>query len=462
MMSGEIMPPTREDIRNAPLILIPQYFGCTIFDRQTSRYLPFDAETTDIWRQTATTPFFDIAAEIHDTATRNQLLEFFEDYYRLGYFTIDGRFAGIGLDTPPAADHLTGPLAVHLEVIATCNLTCKHCFAGVLPRHEPPVTVEEMEPLFRSLARMGSYRLGLTGGEPFARSDLFDIIDLAAYHGLHPCITTNALLITEDIARELGQRKLLWLNVSLDGATPETNDLIRGKGVFERVMKRLKILGEHTRFTLAFTIMKTNIEEIEACAELAYQVGAEAAVFRPLYPVGIAGSNLELMPTFAEYNQALNTLAGLDDQAGYQMCTIDPFSPHSRDEAQSQIYDNSGCGAGNTVCSISVGGNVNPCSFLGSGFDAGNIRDTSFEEIWHRSQGFTAIRNLPGGSEDTFSGGCRARALVFNGSANAPDPWIAERNQTISNPESQLNSNVTFYDPMSILQVKSTYREEQS
>jgi radical SAM protein with 4Fe4S-binding SPASM domain len=95
------------------------------------------------------------------------------------------------------------------------------------------------------------------------------------------------------------------------------------------------------------------------------------------------------------------------------------------------VHQNYGCGAGNLVCSVSVSGDVNPCSFLGPRFVAANVRDSSLAEIWHHSTGFRAIRALPHsepgsarGNTATFAGGCRARALVLNGSVNAPDPWI--------------------------------------
>src|SRR5262249_43190829 len=159
------------------------------------------------------------------------------------------------------------PLAVHLEVIASCNLKCTHCFADVLPRRETPLTLEELDKLFESMAKMGSFRLGLTGGEPLMRRDLFEIIDLATSHGLHPCITTNALLLTEAIAQEFGKRDLVWLNVSLEGATADSNDLIRGQGVFERVTEKLQVLRKYARFTLAFTVTHHNYAEVEACAE---------------------------------------------------------------------------------------------------------------------------------------------------------------------------------------------------
>jgi radical SAM protein with 4Fe4S-binding SPASM domain len=287
--------------------------------------------------------------------------------------------------------------------------------------------MEELDSLFGTLATMGSFRLGLTGGEPLLRHDLFEIVDRAAKHGLCPCLTTNGLLITEEVAREFGRCDLVWLNVSLDGATAETNDRVRGAGTFERVVSNLRTLRKHAGFTLAFTVMSSNAHEVEACAQLAEQVGATTAVFRPLYPVGTARHHMELMPTFAEYSGALDRLADLAHDGQPDLRGIDPFGPHSRKERESVMHENYGCGAGNLVCSISVSGDVNPCSFLGPGFAAANLRRQPFDEIWNSSQKFREIRGLPGDGQGTsnFGGGCRARSLVLAGDVNAPDPWIA-------------------------------------
>ncbi len=437
-------------IKDSPLVLVPQYFGSTVFDRNTSKYLPFDIKTTELLIRLRREPFDVVLDNVGDPEYKSQLTRFFEAFYKQGFFTIDLKFAGSVLDVNVPLDHLVGPLALHLEIVAACNLKCTHCFAGELPRKEEPLTLKELDALFATLASVGTFRIGLTGGEPLLRRDLFEIIDLATDHGLHPCITTNGLLITEEIAREFGKRKLVWLNVSLEGATAETNDRIRGKGTFDQVRERLSLLSRHAHFTLAFTIMKTNLEEMRDCVEFAYQVGAHTAVFRPLYPVGIARHHLELMPSFAEYNEALNVIAGAQADQQFELCSIDPFSPQTRIESQSSIYENHGCGAGNLVCSVSLSGDVNPCSFLGPEFAAANIRHTPFENIWHNSHGFRSIRGLSG-TDESFNGGCRARALVLNGSINAPDPWITgQREQTTSGTGSK-----KIYHPLTVLDVSS-------
>lgn len=399
-----------------PLVLIPQYFGSLVFDRRSSRYMPFDSECTALLEAAAETAWHRLLEGEHDRRAA-----FFEYFAERDFFGPGGRCSIDVLDAEPPPDHLLGPLAVHLEVIARCNLKCSHCFAGVLPRPGKPLQLDELEVLFADLARIGSFRLGLTGGEPLMRRDLFDIIDAATDAGLHPCLTTNGLLVNETIARAFGERDLVWLNVSLDGATAASNDAIRGAGTFDRVRAKLRILAEHARFTLAFTITRDNVGEVEACARLAREVGAHNAVFRPVYPAGVANEHLELMPTFEDYSDALDALSTcLQPDEGVR--AIDPFSPQARQAGQARVLTNDGCGAGNLVASINVEGAVNPCSFLGPALETESIRRRSFSEIWSHSETFRNFRALPGGP-GRFGGGCRARSQVLAGDLNAPDPW---------------------------------------
>jgi mycofactocin biosynthetic radical S-adenosylmethionine protein MftC len=418
---------------SAQLTLVPQYFGSIVYDRNTSQYMPFDAEATKLLMQLKSRSIEEILQQELEATEARRVVGFFEHFYQVGFFSIDRKFIGKILNVKPTERHLTGPLALHLEVCDSCNIECKHCFAGQLPRLEKALVRDELDRLFTDMASMGTFRLGLTGGEPLLRPDLLDIIDLATEHGLSPCLTTNGLLITEDYARELGKRKLAWLNVSIEGASAHTHDYIRGDGTFEKLLQRLSILSKYTKFSLAFTLMRSNSDEARACAELAYRVGAQAAVFRPLYPVGTALNHPELMPTLEEYIRALEGLSGKMDST-LELCNVHPWGPETRSNFQSTVYENFGCGAGNTVCSVSVSGDVSPCSFLGSSFVAGNLREIPFDQIWHHSRIFTEIRSLPGNAKclncsmyNTCSGGCRARALVSNGSINAADPWCASQ-----------------------------------
>ncbi|MEM7248176.1 MAG: radical SAM protein [Acidobacteriota bacterium] len=396
-----------------PLVLIPQYFGSLLFDRRTSRYLPFDAEATSFLRELCEVPAAELVAA-HPNGS--DALDFARRIDALEAWGADGRLGVDVLDADPPDDHLLGPLATHVEVVGSCNLSCTHCFAAPLPRTGRPLSLVELGDLFRQLAALGSLRLGLTGGEPLLRKDILDVLDSATDAGLHPCLTTNGFQVTDDLARALGQRELVWINVSLDGATPETNDRVRGAGSFERAIEGIRRLARWAKVTVAFTITSDNADEIRACADLADRLGAHCAVFRPLYPTGAALEQPELMPTWDAYQAALASLA----EAGSSSRGLDPFSPEARSATAGRVHPGHGCGAATTVASVSVDGQVNPCSFLGTEFEAGNVRDQPFRALWDAGASFLSLRNERG---ESFRGGCRARARAATGSVRGRDPW---------------------------------------
>ncbi|MFO0557204.1 MAG: radical SAM protein [Polyangiales bacterium] len=403
----------------APWVLVPQWFGSILFERATARHFPFDHEITALLRRAVDAPI-DASAVSDDR--RAGFDAFVSEFYDRGLFTIDLRFDGEIVELTPPHGHLTGPLVTHLEVNSVCNLRCVHCFAGELPRKERPLELAELEALFRDMASIGALRLALSGGEPLMRKDLYELVDLAIAQGIRTSITTNGTFLDEHHARELARRDLLWLSVSLDGATRATNDAIRGSGVYDLVIERTRALRGRVPFSLAMTVTSTNAHEAKAFGALARSLGASAAVLRPLYPTGLAAQRLDLVPSFSQYRRALEELndgASLDEG-----CSLDaePYGPAQRALDGATVVTNLGCGAGTTLAAISASGVVSPCSFLGPAFDGPSVRDEPFSSIWNRSRAFQQFRSPT--TLDRFDGGCRARALAHSGDAFATDPWV--------------------------------------
>ena len=359
----------------ARLVVIPQHFGALVFERPWSGYAAFDHEAAALLSAAVTTPVDQLVARVEDAEQREATAGFVEHYRSRGYFEGD-LLDGEVLPVEPPRRHLVGPLTVHLEVTDRCQLDCAHCFAEREGQGDL-LSLEELERLFAEMASMGSFRLGLTGGEPLLRPDLLQIIDAALARGLVPCLTTNGLDLTEELARALGRRRLGWLNVSLDGATPETHEALRGPGTFDRALAGIRLLAPYAEISVAMTLTTLNAHEVAGVCRLARNQGARAVVFRPLYPVGRAAARGDLMPTFSCYMDALERAGEEAAALKMEMCTVHPWGPGSRLETRSVIHDNFGCGAANTVCSISCRGDVSPCSFLGGDHVAGNLRRTS-------------------------------------------------------------------------------------
>jgi MoaA/NifB/PqqE/SkfB family radical SAM enzyme len=330
---------------------------------------------------------------------------------------------------PDHDDVVDPPLLVHLEIHGACPLRCTHCFAGALPRQETPLSRDELRALFAELWSLGATRLSLTGGEPLLRRDLYEIVDDAAQAGLFVTLTTSGVTIDDDHARALAARlhdgRLGWLSVSLEGPDAARNDVVRGAGVFDAVVARLAHLRAYDApFAVAFTVRPALVPHVVACAHLARAVGASGAVFRPLYPTGIAARDPSLWPSRADWLQALASLRTLnDDDHDAAAAPIDDFSVvFERDDDED---DGPACDAGRRQASVSLGGRVSPCSFLGDAFSGPSVRDHGFFALWRDHAVFRAVRDAQADRAGGYDGGCRARALAVSGSAHAPDPWRA-------------------------------------
>lgn len=401
---------------SAPWVIVPQWFGSLLFERETARYFPVDHEITALLLAAREAPV-SIAALAPER--REGAVGFIEHWSTRGLFRLDDTLAADVLEFIPPHGHLSAPLVTHLEVNAVCNLACIHCFAGELPRKERALDLRELDVLFEDMASVGALRLALSGGEPLMRKDLYELVDLAIAQGIRTSITTNGMFIDAHHVRELARRSVLWLSVSLDGATRETNDAIRGAGVFDAVIERCSLLRGRVPFSLAMTVTSTNAHEAKAFGELARAVGATAAVMRPLYPTGMARTRLDLVPSFSQFRAAVAALhEGASEEDGCAM----PYGPVERERDRAEVVGNLGCGAGTTLAAISSSGAMSPCSFLGSSFDGPSVRDRSFVSIWNESQQFQQFRSPS--TLDRFDGGCRARALAHSGNAFAPDPWL--------------------------------------
>jgi MoaA/NifB/PqqE/SkfB family radical SAM enzyme len=156
-------------------------------------------------------------------------------------------------------------------VTNACNLACEHCFyAGELNNGVPRMTLEEFERLAASLH--GRVRkIALTGGEPFTRSDLDEVITAFHAHGVKEFeINTNGthtgriLATLEKVKQRFGRAVTLHVSVSLDGL-PETHNFIRkSKTNFDEAV-RTALAVKAAGFDVYFTtiVSKTNCHELE-------------------------------------------------------------------------------------------------------------------------------------------------------------------------------------------------------
>ncbi len=162
----------------------------------------------------------------------------------------------------------------------SCNLTCGHCLVSSGPDEIPGPPAEIVRRALREAAALGARRFYFTGGEPFFRKDLPDLIRFITEDlGGELIILTNATLFAGRLKEALPSfsRDRVKFQVSVDGARPETNDPLRGAGNFRKALAGLRLLADlGFETSLTTVVTRQNLEELPGLAVLAKQHGARA------------------------------------------------------------------------------------------------------------------------------------------------------------------------------------------
>lgn len=154
-----------------------------------------------------------------------------------------------------------------IQLNNACNLTCTHCLVSSGPGEAPGLGPARYAAVLDRAVELGLERLYLTGGEPFVRRDIFDLVRRATErHGLQVIILTNATAFEGRVRRGLAtlDRTTVKFQVSIDGATAETNDAVRGAGAFRRALDGARLLAD-----LGFEVSLTTVTTARNLGELA-------------------------------------------------------------------------------------------------------------------------------------------------------------------------------------------------
>src|SRR5689334_13359700 len=125
---------------------------------------------------------------------------------------------------------LAAPICLTWELTYACNLSCVHCLSSSGRRDPRELTTAQCQAVIDELQRMQVFYVNIGGGEPTVRPDFWALLDYATAHGVGVKFSTNGVRITPVIARRLAGRDYVDVQISLDGATPEVNDAVRGRG----------------------------------------------------------------------------------------------------------------------------------------------------------------------------------------------------------------------------------------
>jgi mycofactocin radical SAM maturase len=321
---------------------------------------------------------------------------------------------------------LDAPICLTWELTYACNLSCVHCLSSSGRRDPRELSTAECKAVIDELERMQVFYVNIGGGEPTVRPDFWELVDYATDHHVGVKFATNGIRITPAVAARLAGSDYVDVQISLDGATEEVNDAVRGPGSYRtalRAMENLAAAG-FTGFKVSVVVTRQNAEQLDDFKAIADRYGAQLRLTR-LRPSG-RGADVwdELHPTAAQQRTLYDWLLA----HGEQVLTGDSFF-HLAAYGDALPGLNL-CGAGRVVCLIDPVGDVYACPFaIHDNFLAGNIRDHGFTQVWRESELFADLRRPQTGGActkcdafDSCRGGCMAAKFFTGLPLDGPDP----------------------------------------
>ncbi|WP_221585483.1 mycofactocin radical SAM maturase [Microbacterium sp. G2-8] len=322
---------------------------------------------------------------------------------------------------------LDAPICLTWELTYACNLSCIHCLSASGRRDPRELTTAECKEIIDELERMQVFYVNIGGGEPTVRSDFWELLDYATSHSVGVKFSTNGVKITPEVAERLAANDYVDVQISLDGATAEVNDAIRGGRSYDiaiRAMENLRAAGMEN-FKLSVVCTRTNISQLDEFKALADRYGAQLRLTR-LRPAGRATDVWDdLHPTADQQRELYDWLVA----HGEDVLTGDSFF-HLSAYGESLPGLNL-CGAGRVVCLIDPIGDVYACPFaIHDEFLAGSVRDDGgFTDVWRTSELFQRLRQPQSGGActscqffDACKGGCMAAKFFTGLPLDGPDP----------------------------------------
>ena len=349
---------------------------------------------------------------------------------------------------------LSAPLRVSLAITAGCNLRCAHCSAGVgRVSWPPPIGGRDLEDVLRQLRQAGVFEVRVTGGEPLCHANCLSLLEYAASLGMGTALDTNATLVDRKVARQLARiariRPIRRISVSLDGATRETHERLRGAGSYDAVVAGIQALVSETLPVRLFcTVTRLNAREIADMPRVARELGAKRLNFNILAPTSDR-SDAPLQPSRSDREYAASALCEMaGEHTGFLEGSFLEWAlflagkkANTRTGAGAQVGRLQSCTA--RACSIRPDGTVVPCDLLWD-LPAGNVLEKSFIDIWRYSSVLQYMRSLGSVSLETVdgckgcphrflcSGGCRAAALHATGRLTERDPsWCVVQTEPV-------------------------------
>ena len=163
------------------------------------------------------------------------------------------------------------------EITPYCNMYCKHClfYENTKIEKAKELTTEEVYKIIDNLSKEKKLNaIWLSGGEPLLRKDIVDICKKISEYDIKPTISTNGILLTDKLIKDLYNAGVTYIHLSIDGGNAKTHEALRGvKGSFNLLIKAMKTMDRLKNSPIktgaSFMVTEESIDEMEDVIQIA-------------------------------------------------------------------------------------------------------------------------------------------------------------------------------------------------
>jgi len=288
------------------------------------------------------------------------------------------------------------PIHLQIEPTDNCNMNCSFCARSKVIKHPRMMRLEEYQGIIDTIRPK---KITLSGyGEPMLNPALPQMIAYAKANGANVNTTTNmTLLRSEARASALVNSGLDLIDASIDAATPETYETVRGQDFFGRILEGIRLLQrtkselqhKSPNVRISFVVTKTNLHEVADFVQLAHDLQVDVAFFQMLQLTAIQERKERLIGgvPYEEFKQALEqgqeVAQRLKVRTNLSQLLTDLPAYWKKYDAREMAHKR--CILPWFSAYITADGSVRPCcAFAPVKMDmGGSVFEKAFDEIWN-------------------------------------------------------------------------------
>ncbi len=178
---------------------------------------------------------------------------------------------------------------LYLYLSNECDYHCKHCYLGDRLVKKEFMEVQQAKKYLETFKQLGSEKVCFIGGEPTLYSGLEECVDYAVELGYKKIIVgSNGSSKASEILLQI-KDKVSYIQISLDGATRESNDYIRNKGAYDQTIDTIKSLVDANIDTrIIMTVNSVNVNEVLNMIDLGSKLKVQLVKFHIMSEIGNA------------------------------------------------------------------------------------------------------------------------------------------------------------------------------